>query len=115
MIFRALLALMFIVGGLMHFIRPQLYIKMMPAYLPLHKELVYVSGVFEILLGVGLFGPGAVAEYAAWGLILLLIAVFPANLNMAMHPEQWPTMKPVMLWGRLPLQAVMIFWAFQYT
>lgn len=111
---KALLAILFIVGGLMHFIRPRFYLKMMPRYLPLHKELVVISGVFEILGGVGLFAPEPWNGYAAWGLIALLVAVFPANWQMATHPEEWPGIRPAMLWLRLPLQAVMIAWVCCY-
>ena len=112
---KAFLAALFVLGGVMHFVRPALYMKMMPSYLPAHKELVLVSGVFEILGGIGLFGPEPWNRYAAWGLIALAVAVFPANLNMALHPEQWSGMKPVFLWVRLPLQAALIAWAYQYT
>ncbi len=111
---KALLALAFVLGGVMHFVKPLVYIKMMPRYLPLHKELVLISGIFEILLGLGLFAPEPWGGYAAWGLIALLIAVFPANLNMALHPEEWVGMKPGFLWMRLPIQAVLIAWAYQY-
>lgn len=76
-----LMALLYIVAGLLHFIKPKMYLKIMPPYLPAHLPLVYLSGVAEILLGIGLLIP-ALQVYAAWGVILLLIAVFPANVYM---------------------------------
>ena len=87
---------------------------MMPTYLPLHLESVQISGVAEIVLGVLLLVPRTSAA-AAWGLIALLVAVFPANLQMALHPETFPEFRPAGLWLRLPLQAVLIAWAFWYT
>lgn len=115
-ILRWLLALIMIGGGVNHFVAPDPYVAMMPAALPWHLELVYVSGVFEILGGLGLLIPQT-RRLAAWGLIALLIAIFPANLNMALnhlplagkHVPQWA------LWARLPLQAVLIAWAWWYT
>jgi uncharacterized membrane protein len=86
----------------------------MPPYLPLHLALVYVSGVAEIVLGLLLLVPRA-SVIAAWWLIALLVAVFPANVQMALHPELFPELQPAALWIRLPLQAVLIAWGFWYT
>jgi len=87
---------------------------MIPDYLPWPLALVYISGVAELVLGVGLI-IRKTSQLAAWGLIGLLIAVFPANLNMAMHPDQFVFMSSVMLWLRLPVQGLLILWAFRYT
>jgi uncharacterized membrane protein len=75
-----------------------------------------VSGVFEILGGVGLLVP-ATQRLAAWGLVALYVAVFPANVNMALHRIPLGKMEmPVWaLWARLPLQGVLIAWAFWFT
>jgi uncharacterized membrane protein len=86
----------------------------MPPYVPWHLAMVQVSGVAEIALGILLLIPRA-APAAAAGLIALLAAVFPANVQMALHPETFPEFSPTALWMRLPLQAVMIAWAYWYT
>ncbi len=86
----------------------------MPPYLPWHLFLVEVSGVCEIALGLLLLVP-LCTRWAAWGLIALLVAVFPANLHMAVHPELYPEIPAAALWARLPLQAVLIAWACVYT
>ena len=77
-VMRWLLATLFVVAGVLHFCITDFYVKIMPPYLPWHEELVYVSGVCEFALGVGLLIPG-VSRWAAWGLIALLVAVFPAR------------------------------------
>jgi uncharacterized membrane protein len=104
-IFRLFLALSFVVVGVLHFTNPKPFLSIMPQYLPWHLELVYLSGFFEILGGIGLVVP-ATRRFAAWGLVALLIAVYPANINMlvndiyleGMPRERW------MLWARMPLQ-----------
>jgi uncharacterized membrane protein len=109
--FRILLAAFFIVAGVLHFLKTPFYLKIMPSYLPMHLELVYISGFFEILGGVGILIP-FLQPLAGYGLIALLIAVFPANLNMAMNNiqiEGFP-MPASLLWLRLPLQLVLIWW-----
>ena len=113
-IFKYLFAAIFITGGILHFVIPKTYIKMMPDYLPWHKAAVVVSGIFEILLGVMLAIP-ATSEIAAWGLIALLLAVFPANINMALNPAKYAPIKPGALWTRLPIQGLLLWWAYQYT
>lgn len=106
--------LLFIAAGANHFRNPQFYESIMPPHLPWHYPLVIVSGVAEILLGIGLLIPKT-SVYSAWGLIILLIAVFPANIYMATHPELFSGIPVLALWLRLPLQAVLIAWAFWYT
>ena len=90
---------------------------MMPRYLPWHRALIYVSGAAELALGLAMLSP-TLRTAAAWGLILLLIAIFPANLHIALHnvplfgnPEGFG----VWNWVRLPFQAVFIAWAWWYT
>jgi len=109
-----LLGLLFVLAGINHFVRPDFYVKIMPPYLPWHLELVYLSGVFEIALGILLVVPRC-TPYAAWGLIALLLAVFPANIHMTLNPELYPEISPVVLWLRLPLQGVLIAWAYWFT
>jgi uncharacterized membrane protein len=110
------LTALFVGSGVMHFAAADVYIAMMPEALPWHRALVYVSGVCEILGGLGLVLP-ATRRLAAWGLVALLVAIFPANLNMAVNDIplgdlETPTWA---LWTRLPLQLVFILWAWWYT
>lgn len=108
-----LLAIFMIVAGIMHFVKPAFFLKIMPPYLPLHYELVLVSGVFEFLLGVLLLVPKC-SRLAAWGIVALLIAVFPANLYLYQHQDILPA-SPVIHFLRLPLQGVFILWAYWHT
>lgn len=108
-----IMAAIYIVAGLLHFIRPRTYLAIMPPYLPAHKALVFWSGVAELVLGLALLVP-ALRTWAAWGIIALLIAVFPANVYMATG-EKFGAISAWIRWGRLPLQAVLIWWAYQYT
>jgi uncharacterized membrane protein len=106
----AILGTLFVFAGSMHFVSPEPYLTMMPPYLPWPLALVYISGVAEILGGVGVMIP-VTRRAAGWGLIALLVAIFPANIHMALHPETtfaagW---SPWVGWLRLPLQAVMIY------
>ena len=111
---RHLFGALFIAAGTNHFITPDFYVSIMPPYLPMHLPLVYLSGIAEVALGALLMWP-RFANCAAWGLIALLIAVFPANLHMALHAELYPQFSALALWLRLPLQAALITWAYWYT
>jgi uncharacterized membrane protein len=111
--FKICFGLGFLAAGANHFLHPRLYVRIMPPYLPFPAALVYVSGVCEMALGALLLTRWQ--SWAAWGLIALLIAVFPANLQMALHPELYPEFAPVLLWVRLPFQVVFIAWAYAYT
>jgi len=115
-ILRVLLALFIITAGVLHFVTPAPFVKIVPPQLPYPLELVYISGFFEILGGVGLLIP-LVSVAAAWGLIALFIAVFPANINMAINNIKLEGIphSPALYWARLPLQAVLIAWAWWYT
>lgn len=96
----------------MHFAAPETYVAIMPRCLPAKRGLVYASGVAEIAGGAGLIHP-ATRRSAQWLLIATLIAVFPANLTMALHPERYIGSSRAgtsMLIARLPLQAVFIAW-----
>ncbi len=108
---RALAGPFFVLNGVMHFAIPRTYLRMMPPYLPRHRELVYASGVAEAVGGVALMAPPT-RRIAGWWLIATLIAVFPANVHMAQHPEKFPKIPggAVSLWARLPFQAVFIAW-----
>ncbi|MEO5930647.1 MAG: DoxX family membrane protein, partial [Candidatus Kapaibacterium sp.] len=101
-------------AGLNHFINPAGYVRIFPPYLPFPQLLVGLSGVAELLLGVLILFPRYM-RLAAWGSIALLVAVFPANIHMALHPELFPGIDPIILWLRLPLQGVFIAWAYWYV
>ena len=111
---RYLLGALFIAAGINHFWHTPFYVAMMPPYLPAPLALVYLSGLAEIALGaLLLFKRWQVI--AGWGLIALSVAVFPANVHMALNPELFTQFSPTGLWLRLPLQAVVIAWAYWTT
>ena len=110
------LALVMVAAGLLHFVATDTYVAIMPAYLPLHRELVYISGVFEVLFGFGLLWRKSRGA-AGIGLIVLFLAVLPANVNMAVNDIQ-PTgvhIPALLLWARLPFQLVLIYWAWRVS
>jgi len=105
---------LFVVAGVNHFLNTAFYVGIMPPYLPWHLELVYISGAAEAGLGALLL-IRRWAVWAAWGLIALLVAVFPANVHMAMHADLYPSISALALWLRLPVQGLLIAWAYWYT
>ena len=109
-----LMAAAYIAAGINHFVHPQTYMAIMPPWLPAHSVLIFISGVIEVLLGILLF-PKTTRRIAAWGVILLLLAVFPANIQMLVNfcKEEHPLIWLAVL--RLPLQVLLIWWAYQYT
>ena len=111
---KVIFALFFIVAGVNHFVDTPFYESITPPYLPWPYALVIISGIAEIVLGISLLIP-RLSRVAAWGIIALLIAVFPANIHMATHPDLYPTIPPVALWIRLPLQGILVLWAYWYT
>ena len=111
---RLLMGTLYIVAGGGHFLLTHAYLGIMPDYLPAHRELVFLSGAGEVAGGLGILLP-LTRRYAAWGLILLLMAVMPANVWMVQHPERYPTIPFWLLWARLPLQLPLVAWAWLYT
>jgi uncharacterized membrane protein len=109
---RYLLAVIMIAAGILHFARPEKFAAIVPDWLPAHRALVAVSGFFEIAGGVGLL-IRRVRRAAAWGLVALFLAVFPASVNMALNKILIDN--PWILWGRLPFQAVLVAWAWWFT
>ena len=107
---RTLCGPFFLAAGVLHFARPRMYEAIMPDYLPAHRTLIYASGAAEALGGAGLVHP-ATRRLAGWWLIATLVAIFPANVWMAQHPERYrlPGGRPALL-ARLPLQAVLVAW-----
>ncbi len=101
----------FVIAGALHLVIPRVYRRFMPPYIPTPMAMVYASGVAEIAGGAGLMIP-ARRRLAGWWLIAALVAVFPANLHMALHPDDYSELPggAQALWARLPLQGVFIAW-----
>jgi uncharacterized membrane protein len=110
---------LYVVAGVLHFVVPDLYAQIIPPFLPAPLALVYLSGVAEIAVGIGVLIPRT-RRYAAWATIALLIAIFPANVYMATSMVAVDGISggdpsPLIRWARLPLQGVLILWAYWYT
>ena len=108
------LSVFFIYFGIDHFINPDFYLSIMPPSFPLHEEAVYISGFFEIVGGIGVLIP-RFRKIAGWGLVALLIAVYPANIYMAISPEAFPDIPIEVLYFRLALQFLFFYWAYSVT
>ncbi|MGH7893897.1 MAG: DoxX family protein [Candidatus Binatia bacterium] len=115
------MGVLYVVAGITHFTNPGFFRQIVPPMLPAPALLVVVSGIAEISLGLLVMLP-ATRRFAAWGLVALLIAVYPANIYMAVSnlqlvdPPAWmgqPT--PLGLWLRLPVQFLLMYWAWRYT
>ncbi|ABC45410.1 putative membrane protein [Salinibacter ruber] len=106
-----LIALLFAAAGTAHFVRPSAFARIVPPYLPAPYALVYVSGAAELLGALGVLVPG-LRRYAGWGLILLALAVFPANVHMALHPADFEGIPAWALYLRLPLQVALVGWIY---
>ena len=112
--FLILLSVFFTYAGIDHLVSPDFYVSIMPPWIPAHLELVYLSGVFEVMGGVGVLIPRFRA-FAGAGLVALLIAVYPANLHMAFNPHLFPDIPVVALYIRLALQFLAFYWAYTVT
>lgn len=115
------MASIYIVAGITHFLLPEAFAQIVPPIFPYPIALAYLSGVAEIVLGIGLLF-SRTRQVAAWGVIALLIAVFPANIYMALSDVTVTGVfgrtldpSPAVRWGRLPLQGVLVVWAWWYT
>jgi len=107
----------YVVAGYNHFANADVYLPMMPPYIPFHRAMIAISGAAEMAGGVGILIP-ATRRAAAWGLVLLLVAIFPANLHIALHDVPLFGRSEgfgVWNWVRLPFQGVLIVWAWWYT
>ena len=108
------LAAFFINAGVGHFVNPDFYLSIMPPAFPLHPASVYISGFFEVLGGVCVLIP-RLRKIAGWGLVALLVAVYPANIYMAITPEVFPDIHVALLYVRLVFQFLFFYWAFSVT
>lgn len=114
------LAAFFTAAGIMHFVVPRRYEAIVPPYIPYHREVVAISGAAEVAGGLAVIPPATRRPFARWWLIALLVAVFPANVHMALHPEQVRGLDAARiprwaLWARLPLQPLMVWWVWRAT
>jgi uncharacterized membrane protein len=110
----------YIAAGINHFVNPKSYLAVMPPYVPWPLMMISISGVAEILGGIGVLVPDGFVfprtrASAAWGIVALLIAVSPVHIHMCLHPEKFPVVPLWAIWLRLPLQLVLIAWAWYYT
>jgi uncharacterized membrane protein len=98
--------------GLNHFINPEFYEAILPDFISADREVVYVSGVAEMVAALMTLYPRT-RKPGGYFLIATLIAIFPANVHMAIHPERFPKLPEAGLWARLPLQALFVYWAYK--
>ncbi|HTL47792.1 MAG TPA: MauE/DoxX family redox-associated membrane protein [Verrucomicrobiae bacterium] len=108
---RIVLAVFFIAAGAGHFWDPEFYLQIMPPYIPFHRFMVFLSGALEMAFGAMVLFEST-RRPAAWGLLLLLLAVLPANAHIALHPEIFPRIPSWVAWGRLPFQGLFMFWVY---
>ena len=106
---RTILGAFFVAAGTLHFLKTDAYAAIVPDALPRKRDIVYASGVAEIAGGLGMLTPRT-RRGAAWWLIATLVAVFPANVNMAVNADRFRRVPEPLLWLRLPVQAVLIAW-----
>jgi uncharacterized membrane protein len=109
---RRLLGAFFLAAGLMHFVKPRAYEAIVPDALPAHRGIVVASGVAELAGAVGVLS-ARTARPAGWWLIATLIAVFPANVNMAVNAGRFRAIPEPLLWARLPVQGLLIAWVWR--
>ena len=109
-----IMTLFYIMAGTNHFINPDWYVRIVPPILPFKTAIVYISGILEIILGTLLIFPKR-RFIASWGLILLLVAVYPANIYVALTNGEVMDTTPLIAWGRLPFQFVFIGLAYWHS
>ena len=110
-----LLAGFWLVAGVNHFLVPRQYEAIMPPYVPAHREMVQLSGVAEIVAGAAVIPDATRRPFARWWILGVLAAVFPANLHMALNPDQFPKIPRWALYVRLPIQLLFALWAWRAT
>ena len=103
-----------IAAGVNHFVNPEFYLKIVPQALPAPDALVYGSGVAEILGALGTMHPRT-RRASGWFLIATLVAVYPANIYMALNPSRFSSIPQWALWARLPLQFLFVYWVWLAT
>jgi uncharacterized membrane protein len=106
-----LLAMFFALAGMNHFLNPKLYLAMIPPYIPVPVAVNLISGTAEMVGGIAILIP-LLRRAAGWGLIILLLAVFPANIHVAIHGWDGVTIPTWVLWARLPFQFALVTWVY---
>ena len=109
-----IMSLFYIMAGTNHFINPDWYVRIVPPIFPFKTAIVYISGILEIILGSLLIFPKT-RFIAGWGLIILLVAVYPANIYVALTNGEAMDITPLIAWGRLPFQFVLIGLAYWHS
>ena len=107
------MAFLYIAAGVYHFVKPKFYLYMIPRYIPAHKLMVLLSGIAEIVLGIMLLFPET-RSVAALGIILMLISFFPVHIYMLTDEVKFAKISKIFRWGRIPLQFLLIWWAYSY-
>jgi len=108
-----MMAGLYVVAGVFHFVKPKMYDAIIPPYLPNPRALVLLSGFFEVAFGVGLLFD-ATRELSAWGIIMMLLAFLLAHIYM-LQSERFKKIPRWALWLRIPLQFLLIYWAYQFV
>jgi uncharacterized membrane protein len=109
---RRVLGATFLAAGALHFLKPRTYEAIVPRYLPVPRALVFASGAAEVAGGAGVLHPRT-TRAAGWWLVATLLAIFPANVEMAVHAERFRRIPAPLLWARLPLQGAIIAWVWR--
>lgn len=109
-----ILGIIMVVAGIAHFKKTDLYLRIMPDYLPAHKTLVLLSGIVEMILGLMLLNPDT-QTIAAWGIIALMVIFLPVHIHMIRDKEASLNLPNWFLWLRIPLQFGLMYWAYQYV
>lgn len=108
-----LLSGIFIIAGILHFLKPKIYLRIMPRYLPAHFSLVYISGAAEVLLGAGLLFPET-RNIAIFGLLLMLLVFLLVHFYMLSSPKAGAGFPVWALWLRIPVQFLLMGWVAYY-
>ena len=103
-----------LVMGVLHFVLPKPFLRIMPEWLPAHRELVYLSGVAEAATAIGSWHPRT-RRAARWLGVATMVGVYPANVDMAVNAAKYPEIPAAALWARLPLQALFVWWVWRAT
>ena len=108
-----LMALVYVGAGIMHFVRPKMYMRILPAYLPGHKFLVTISGIIEIVLGIALCFR-ITKDFAIYGIIAMLTSFLPVHFHMLFDERAAMNLPKWILIARIPVQFGLMFWAYSY-
>lgn len=108
-----LMAAMYILAGLIHFIKPRVYLGVMPAYIPAKKAMVFLSGIAEVVLGIALLFEETRA-LAVWGIIAMLVVFMTVHIDMLTNEKLKGRIPKWFIWLRIPMQFGLMYWAYYY-